>query len=89
MTNYSWIPKIKKKIKTLDSGVLLYPHDFKLGQLVRFKELYKNLGKEQGYGIVTMLKDNGLQIFWQVSGKYFLYDCATANLYFDIIVDKK
>ncbi len=77
--------KRNRKLTTAKDGTLLYPHKFKVGQLMTFKKDYKNINNFLGLGIISEINGNSIVVFWQEAGTYKTYEAIQAVLQFDVI----
>ena len=80
--------KKRKKITLSNTGELMYPHDFIVGQMIRYKDDFRYLDKPDyhGSGIITEINHSVVTVFWQTRLEYSTYLCVDASLYFEIML---
>lgn len=77
----------KKKLKTNPDGTLVYPHNFKVGDLVEIKNRLHDIKTAygNGFGIITNVTNENLKVYWQANEKYMDYSIASAVLTLNVV----
>jgi len=77
---------VKKKLITNPDGTLSYPHIFKIGDLVELQDIYKfKSAYGNGFGVITLIDNSKIIVYWQDTQKYMNYTVATATLTLKLI----